>query len=102
MNAHAKGRKNELRTKKFFEKQGYLVELTKPTKWQSDDLFGLWDGIGISQRDVLLFQCKTGRSAAPHIRELLKQFPSPNPSCVRKVLVIWKDREPVPTIVELL
>lgn len=63
-NCRALGRRNELRVKKYYESQGFIVQLAPTSrKWQNNqDFFGLFDGVALRSGGLLRwFQCKTNR-----------------------------------------
>lgn len=53
-----KGRRIELEAKKILIEEGYLVDKKNASRWQSNDLFGLFDLLAIGKR-VRLIQIKS-------------------------------------------
>jgi hypothetical protein len=61
----ALGRKNELRTKRLLEAEGYEVILApNPTRYMKQvDFFGLWDAIATNGEHTRFIQVKSNKSS---------------------------------------
>lgn len=92
-NAKAKGSRNEYRSMRLLELSGYRCT-------RSSASLGLWDIIGVSNRDVVLCQTKSNRWPLESEMQLLREFKVP-PNC-RKIIHRWKDRRQLPDIREVL
>lgn len=92
MNAKRKGTRNEHRSRRLLEANGYCVT-------RAAGSLGAWDLVGIGPTDVVLLQVKSNRPPAPAEREALALFPCPS-NCKRLVHV-WFDRQRWPRVTEL-
>lgn len=95
-NAKAKGSRNEYRSRRLLEAQGYRVT-------RAAGSMGEWDLVGIGGERFMLVQVKTRDWPGKREREILGAFPCPG-NC-HKVIHRWRDgeREPdclyyVPTV----
>lgn len=122
INRKLKGSKNEKKTETYFaEKHGFIKwERAKVSKFNSVDLFGLWDHIGVAEEyasfevesidskkdkmlmtfvpgDLIFIQTKTNHkqsrnAMADHIAFPVNQH---------KLLVVWIDRKEEPRLISL-
>ena len=90
-NAKAKGNRNEHRSIRLLETQGYRCTRAAAS-------LGDWDIVGIGA-DVVLVQTKSNRWPRSDEMKRLRAFPVP--AGVRKLLHRWRDRVRVPDIREL-
>lgn len=86
-----KGTRNEHRSGKLLEAAGYRVTRAAAS-------LGEFDLIGISSFDIVLLQVKSNRNASPAEREAMRMFAAP--SCARKLIHIWHDRQRIPEVRE--
>ena len=94
MNRKRKGSRNELKTKRYLEKEaGY--QCTK-----AGGSLGAWDLIAIDRQGVLLVQVKSNRMPGPKERKRLQDFVAPDRPAVRKVIYIWIDHARKPAVWE--
>ena len=94
----SKGRRNELKTKQFLEKNGWLVELVKgSTKYNTSvDFFGLFDGLAIKQGLVMFFQVKSNRKCSlKPFKEFQEKYGVPI------WLFVWFDYKKEPLIIDV-
>ena len=102
----SKGNYYRLKTKKWFEKDGYLVENLEKNQrlfvkgrviFLKKDLWGA-DLIAKNNKEMIFIQCKTNKvDISKGIKELNKTI---WPSFVKKYVVIWKERAREPDIIE--
>ena len=74
MNRVAKGNRVELMLRKILEADGYLVDKKNRTKWQSPDLFGVFDLVAIKESRVRFIQVKSNRSHFYIARKEISHF----------------------------
>jgi hypothetical protein len=92
MNAKAKGSRNERRTIALLSAQGYACT-------KSGGSLGVFDVIGIGERDIVLCQVKSNCNPARAEMEEIRLFKAP-PNC-RKQVHVWKDRQRLPDVREI-
>lgn len=92
VNSYRKGMETELRYVKLKESQGYLCY--KPIKShrfvKQQDIFGAFDIICMSEKEVLLVQVKTATYKKGFIE--LQKFKQ-HPSQVKIILAIWNPKK---------
>lgn len=91
-NAKAKGSRNERRSIRLLEGQGY-------TCTKAAGSLGLWDIIGIGTIDFVLVQVKSNAWPGSVEMEALRAFLAP-PNA-RKVVHRWRDRQRLPDLREV-
>ncbi len=104
MNKRQKGNQQRLKTKKWLEKQGWIVETSEVNKIAyfggrlvaiHKDLFGS-DLLCLNGKDILFVQCKTNKS---DISSGIKEFQKyPFPKSVKRWVVLWEPRIKKPII----
>jgi hypothetical protein len=101
VNTRKKGRNRELRAKKILEDAGYDVQMApNPTRWsKQNDLWELWDLVGINRTSIRFIQVKTNYTAKPEWIERAKEWVCPS-NC-SKELWIFKDGTKAPIIKNL-
>ena len=92
MNAKRKGQRNEHRSKRILETEGYAVTRAAAS-------LGAWDLVGIGSTGIVLVHCKTRDWPSAVELEALRLFPAP-PNA-RKLVHRWRDRERQPDVREL-
>lgn len=96
--AARKGARNEWRTIRWLESQGYRCV-------RSAGSHGVWDVIALGADGVLLVQVKSNRWPSAKELALLHEFPVPTwwPEgvSIRKVVHRWRDRQRVPDVREV-
>ena len=92
MNTKAKGNRNELKSIKYYEKQGYYCT-------KSGGSLGMWDFVGYSKSDWLCVQVKSNRS--PNNLEMMELQEAIVPPHTKKLIHVWKDYARSPEITEL-
>lgn len=97
INAKKKGKRNELKTKKYLIEKGYMVELVKNTKYNHSDFFNLFDAIAVNEHHFRLIQVKSNRVAKKAIIKLQKAI-GKFPACATIELWSWKDYKKEPEI----
>ena len=88
-NAAAKGRRNEHRSMRLFEEEGYRCIRSAASK-------GEWDFVAISVSDVALVQVKTGRWPGSDEMAAMRAFPCPKGW--RKEIHRWLPRRRQPEV----
>ena len=98
MSTRDKGRRNELRARDVLLAAGYDVQMAPmPSRWaRQQDLWGLWDLVGINAVSIRFVQVKTNKKPSREYTEELAAFVCPA-NCTKE-LWIFKDREPKPLI----
>ena len=96
INAKAKGKRNERKTKKYLEARGYLVEAVRNTKFHHGDFFGLFDIIAMNEHHIRMVQVKSNRVPSLIIKKILAFTKCP--PCVSKEIWSWKDWAKEPKI----
>jgi hypothetical protein len=96
--AKAKGARNELRTARFFEKDGWVFT-------KSGGSLGIWDLIGLREGpyweiEVLAVQVKTNTWPGPEERKQLAGF-LPRVRGLRRVMVRWNNGARTPEVREV-
>ena len=91
-NNYAKGRNNEIRSRKWLEGRGYVVIRAAGSK-------GMWDLVGISKSGMIVIQVKTNRWPSPAERLTMMEFSCPR-NCFR-LIHRWDDRKRKPRIMEV-
>lgn len=89
MNRKAKGNRNEYKTIRLLESQGYEC-------FRMAGSLGAFDVIGVSASDVLLVQVKSNRKPSKAELETIRNMLTPN-NC-RKLIHVWLDRQAMPNI----
>lgn len=89
MNRKAKGNRNEYKTMRLLESLGYEC-------FRAAGSLGLFDVIGVSASDVLLVQVKSNRLPCSVELEAIQALKTPD-NC-RKIIHVWKDRQPFPLV----
>jgi len=107
MSTVAKGNYYRLKTKKFYEAEGYEVvtsEIRKPMPikgkliWISVDMFAS-DLIAMNGKDVLFIQVKANRHDVP---SAIKEFNKHKfPPTVKPIVVWWPERAQQPEVFEV-
>lgn len=122
INRKAKGSRNEKKTETYFlMNHGFtLWERAKPSKFNSVDLFGLWDHIGVAEEhasfevesidskkekmlmtfvpgDLIFIQTKSNRKESRNAMVDHIGFPINQ----HKLLVVWIDRKEEPRLISL-
>ncbi len=92
MNCKSKGSRNERRTIALLQAQGYSCT-------KSGGSLGVFDVIGIGERDIVLCQVKSNRWPTPAEIEAIANFATPA-NC-RKLVHRWKDRASAPDVREV-
>ena len=92
MNASAKGRRLEHRSRRILEAAGFEVIRAAGSK-------GAFDLAGFSPAGILLIQVKCARLPSPAEREVLALFPAPTNA--RKLIHVYYPRRREPRVVEL-
>jgi len=92
MNTSAKGRRNEHRSRDLLEAAGYRVT-------RAAGSLGAWDLVGISATDIVLCQVKTRDWPSRAEMEALEGFTCP--SCCRRLVHRWRDRQRLPDVREI-
>ena len=87
MNTKAKGSRNEHRSMRLLEADGYRCT-------RSAASLGAWDIVGVGVRSFVLVQVKTGRLPSPREMAVLRSFSVPR-NC-RKLVHRWMPRQRVP------
>ena len=97
-NPKAKGRRNEVKTKKYLEERGWLCELVRGSSKfsKSVDFFGLFDLIALKEGIVMFVQVKSNRK--PKLRPF-KEFKEKY--FVPIYIFVWKDYAKAPLIIEI-
>lgn len=98
----AKGRRVELKVKKWMEAQGYEVQIAPtPTRWaRQTDLFGKWDLIAVSPARIIAIQVKSARNSV-YGKALDAHRAWKCPPCIEKWCVLWIPRKREPEIIKL-
>jgi len=106
MNRVAKGNYYRLKTKKWFEKEGYLVEnleriqriyTLKGVIYAKKDVWGS-DLMCKNDKEIIFIQCKTNKG---DINKGIKELNNTCwPDFVRKMVVIWPVRAREPEVIE--
>lgn len=91
--AKRKGTRNEYKCMRQLESEGYACT-------RSAASLGVWDIIAIRKDSVRLIQVKTNRRPGTVEMEAMRSFECP-PSCSRE-LWVYKDRQRLPAIVEVI
>ena len=87
---YRKGNRTQQKAKKFYESQGYQVEIVRRDKYRKDqDFFGLWDLICIGPHDVKVVQVKT--NAKPDKEWMEKAEKWVCPKAVIREYVVYRD-----------
>lgn len=91
---NTKGARSEFRCKQDLEKDGFIVEKVKKTKWNPIDFFdGNFDILAKKKNEMKYIQVKTNKvdkNAIDKIREFKKRFGNVNESYE---LWVWYDRK---------
>ena len=82
INKVQKGNRRELEARKMLEEQGYLVDKKPRTKYQSPDLFGMFDLIAIKGSECLLVQVKSNKSDFYKSRKQISLWAKSNHVCL--------------------
>jgi hypothetical protein len=99
MNSRAKGKRNELKTQKWLEGQGYIVYSAPVMQYRvNNDIFHLFDHVATNHDKVLFVQTKSNR-CPKKVRDAISNFTLPENS--EKVVVIWVDRQKEPIVIQL-
>ncbi len=91
-NPKAKGSKNERRSKKLLEKEGYLI-------CKAGGSLGAFDLFCIGPSDVLLVQVKSNKKPRPAEMEEMRSIPTG--PFVEKLVHVWKDYAREPRVIYL-
>ena len=60
IDTYRKGGKNQRKARRFYESEGYEVEVVRYSKWaKNKDFFGLWDLCCVGPHDIRFVQIKT-------------------------------------------
>lgn len=104
MNATQRGNANRLKTKKWYEKQGYDCAVVEQAKFwnfrgrrfvSKKDAFGA-DLVAMNGEEIIFIQCK---SKDPKLAECRREFAKwQYPKFVKKVVVSWKPRAREPRV----
>jgi hypothetical protein len=107
MNKRQKGQRNKLKTKKWLEVQGYVVENSEVNKIcffnkklfaVHKDLFGS-DLLAMNGKEIIFVQCKTNKvDMLSGVKEFAKY---PFPSFIQRWVVRWELRAKEPIIRKL-
>ncbi len=89
MDCKAKGSRNERRSRKILESQGYEV-------LKAGASLGVFDLVGIGAEDIVLVQVKT--NSWPSRKEVVRMEVTQCPPNCRKVIHRWRDRVELPDI----
>lgn len=92
LNTKNKGTRNEYRSIRLLETEGYCCKRAAAS-------LGVWDIIGICSTGIVLSQVKTRDWPASLEMEPLSEFAAPANS--RKLIHRWRDRQRLPDIKEL-
>jgi len=104
-----KGNYYKYKTKKFYEAQGYAVELVEKYRriinkstgkviMIKQDVFGA-DGISMNKEEIIFWNSKFGKSnLAAGIKEMAK---FPYPPFVKRLVVAWETRQKFPNIIDV-
>jgi len=104
MNNRQKGIFNRNKTKKWLEKQGYMVSVSEVNKIcyfngrfmaVHKDLFGS-DLLAMNGKDIIFVQCKTGKKNVAVAEKEFAKYPFP--SFVQRWIVVWEKRVRNPII----
>lgn len=89
MSAKAKGTRNEHRSRRLLESQGYRVT-------RAAGSMGEWDLIDMHASALTLVQAKTDRLPSPAERQVMEEFPAPEVAV--KTIHVWKPRARNPRV----
>lgn len=103
----SRGNYYKVRTKDYFEKLGYTVQLTEFVSarpigggrmiWTKKDVFGS-DGIAMNGEEIIFWNAKCTIQANKGVSDMKKKGADeykkyPFPPCVKRQLVIWEPRK---------
>ena len=94
INKYQKGNRRELEARKILEEQGFLVDKKPRTKYQSPDLFGMFDLIAIKQKECLLIQIKSNKSDFYKARKALRSWVKSNDCQLNCQIWLKENRKP--------
>lgn len=89
MNTRRKGYERELEYLKMKEKQGYTCFKPSKTKFNKQDIFGMFDILCMNKKDILLIQVKSNQKRNMSVQKNWTNHPS---NCL-KILAVKKDRK---------
>jgi hypothetical protein len=90
INTYKKGNRNQQKAKKFYEGEGYAVEVVRRDKWRKDqDFFGLWDLICVKHQDIRFVQVKTNANPSREWKERANKWGCPK--CAVREWVVYRD-----------
>ena len=89
--AKRKGKRNEYRTVRWLEAQGYVCTL-------SGGSLGLWDIVGLGPTDAVACQVKSNRPPGPRERAALHAFLDGSAPYLRRLIVVWDDHRHTPRV----
>jgi hypothetical protein len=92
MNRKAKGTRNEHRSIRILEAEGYQCTRAAAS-------LGVWDVIGVGAEDVVLVQVKSNEW--PRAAEMAALWSFRCPKGARRVIHRWRDRQSVPDVKEI-
>ena len=97
-NTRVKGRRLEHRAKALLTAQGFDCELSRPSsRFQTqNDLWGLYDVVGISATEIICVQVKANRWPRSHEMQAMTDWPCP--PGVRREAWRFDDRTAEPRI----
>ena len=98
INAYAKGGRNQRRAKRYYESEGYEVEIVRYSKWaKNKDYFGLWDLIVVGEHDIRFVQVKTNAKPNKEWMEKAEKWGPKKSWCIKEYIVYrdyWKGDSP--------
>jgi len=106
----SKGDYYKAKTKRWFEKQGYWCEYLERVRrvWNEkkkepiyikQDIAGA-DGLAMNGKEIIFWNSKSGRGV--NILRAVKKFSEyPYPDFVKRWIIIWKERQKEPRIIEI-
>jgi hypothetical protein len=99
LNTVAKGSRNQLKTRKYLEEEGWIVYTVVRVKFKPDhDIFGLFDHVAWKDGNIRFVQTKSNRCPKSVLDEI-REFETPNG--VTKQVFVWIDYQKQPDIIAL-
>ena len=91
MNRYKKGQRCQQKAKRFYESQGYEVEVVRYSMYlKQKDFYGLWDLICVGPHDIRFVQVKSNRKPTKEWIEAAESW-GPRGSKFIREWVVYKD-----------
>jgi Holliday junction resolvase len=94
MSRRSVGKEHERQCKKQWKQNGWLVDFKFGSRWNSEDLFGMFDFVAVKGNRVVFVQVKTADTDFYKARKEVQEFLNTNKLEIEAQVWQWRSRKP--------